>query len=236
MKNNIATMARIGGVLYVIIIAGGIFAEAYVRNRLVVPGDIAATAATILANEGLWRVGIATNMVMLMCAVPLAMILYVLLRPVNRPLALLAAFFNLVSIAIEALGNLNLVSALHLVEGSNYLSAFEPQQLQGLAYLSIQLHGACYNISLVFFGLNCLFWGILIYRSRFFPRIIGLLLVLCAICYVVNSFSWLLAPGLAATLFPVILLPCLVAELALCLWLLVKGVDVVQWEQAVAQA
>ncbi len=95
-------LARAGGVLYLIMIVVGIFDEAFVKGRIVVPGDATATAANLSLMESLWRFGIAGEMLMCMCTVVLALILYVLLRPVSRDLALLATFFGLIATAVEA--------------------------------------------------------------------------------------------------------------------------------------
>ncbi|HUM46443.1 MAG TPA: DUF4386 domain-containing protein [Chitinophagales bacterium] len=225
--------ARTGGVLYLVIIVVGLFNELFIRNELLVSGDATATANNIMASEQLWRIGFAGSIVMLMCAIPLALSMFVLLRPVSSNIALLAVFFNLVSIAIEAVSDLNIFAALFPLSGAQYLKAFEPDQLSALSYLTFRLHSSGYNISLVFFGMNCLFWGYLIYKSGYFPKIIGVLLMLCALCYVTNSFAWFLAPEFAAMLIPGILVPCLIAELSLCLWLMVKGVNVSKWKMQV---
>src|SRR5439155_20085885 len=121
--------ARIGGVLYLIIIVVGLFGEAFVRDRIIVSGDATATAANIRSMESLWRFGIAAEFFLLICAVGLTLIFYVLLRPVSRELALLAAFFNLVSIAVEAASDLNLAAALFPLGNAGYLKAFAPEQL-----------------------------------------------------------------------------------------------------------
>ena len=184
-----------------------------------------------MASEQLWRIGFSGSLIMLVCAIPLALIMYVLLRPVSRNIALLAVFFNLVSIAVEALNNLNMFAALFPLGSSDYLKAFEPQQLHVLAYYSLRMHTSGYNISLIFFGMNCFFWGYLIFKSGYFPKILGVLLIICSVCYVTNSFAWFLAPKFAATLIPGILVPCLVAELSVCLWLIVKGVNVTKWDE-----
>ena len=223
--------ARIGGVLYLIIIVAGLFGELFVRSNLIVSDDATATANNIMASEQLWRIGFAGSLIMLVCAIPLALIIYVLLSPVSRNIALLAVFFNLVSIAVEALNNLNSFAALFPLGSSDYLKAFEPQQLHVLAYHSLRMHTSGYNISLIFFGMNCFFWGYLIFKSGYFPKILGVLLIICSVCYVTNSFAWFLAPKFAATLIPGILVPCLVAELSFCLWLLVKGVNVPKWNK-----
>ena len=238
MNSNIKTAetspqiyARIGGVLYLIIIVIGLFTEIFVRSKLIMSEDVTSTANNILASEQLWRIGFAGSLIMLLCAIPLALIMYVLLRPVSRNIALLAVFFNLVSIAVEALNNLNIFAALFPLGSSDYLKAFELNQLHVLAYLTLKLHSSGYNISLIFFGMNCLFLGYLIFKSGYFPKILGVLLIICALCYVTNSFAWFLAPKFAAMLIPGILVPCFIAEASVCLWLIVKGVNVLKWKE-----
>jgi hypothetical protein len=223
--------ARIGGVLYLIIIVAGGFAEGFVRSDLVVSGDATATANNILASESVWRIAFAGELTMYVCAVSLALILYVLLRPVNRNIALLAAFFNLISIAIEGINALSNLAALLLLRGADYLKVFEPRQLQALALLSLDLHKYGFGISLVFFGFTCLMLGYLIFNSRYFPRTLGVLLIIASLCYLTNSFALFLAPAFEAMIFPSVLLPAFIAELSLCLWLIVKGVNVRKWEE-----
>ena len=222
--------ARIGGVLYLIIIVVGIFGEAFVRNRLVVSGDATATAERIRASEFLWRVGIAGELLLLICAVALALIFYVLLRPVSRNLALLAAFFNLVSIALEAAASLHLLATLFPLGNASYLRVLDPKQLDALAYLSIKSHEYGFGVSLIFFGCVCLVLGYLIFRSGYLPKVLGVLMQIAGLSYLTNSFALILSPSLAHRLFPAILLPALVGEASLCLWLLAKGVNVSKWK------
>ena len=225
-----AVLARIGGVLYLIIIIAGLFGEAFLRDRLIVSGDATATAESIRSAEALWRLGIAGNLVHLSCAVGLALILYILLRPISRSLALLAAFFELVSICIESVSKVFLAVPL-LVQGSaGYLASFDAGQLHVLAYLSIRLHGYGFTISLIFFGCACVVLGYLIFRSGYLPRWVGVLMQIAGVCYVTNSFALVLAPAVADRLFPAILIPCFVGEASLCLWLIAKGVNVEKWQ------
>lgn len=217
--------ARIGGALYLIIIAIGASGELFIRNRLVVRGDPGATAGKIRESEHLWRAGIAGEIVLLICAVMLTLILYRLLAPVGRDLALMVVFFNLVSIAVEAAASLSLVKTLFPLADASYLAALEPQQLHALAYFSIRAHGYGFGSALIFFGAACLFLGTLIYRSGYLPRPIGVLIQIAGLCYLINSFALILSPPLAGLLFPAILLPPFVAETSLCLWLLIRGVN-----------
>lgn len=159
------------------------------------------------------------------------MILYVLLKPVNKNIALLAAFFRLMHVAIYGVTGLTNVVVLLLLSGRAYLTAFQPNQLHALALLFIRLHGDGYDLAVVFFGFHCLFIGYLIFKSSYFPRILGVLLIAAFLSYLVNSFAGFLAPSFQAMLFPVILLPVLVAEGGLTLWLIVKGVDMAKWEE-----
>jgi hypothetical protein len=226
------TYARIGGLLYLIIIVAGILGELFVRGRIVVPGDAAATVHNIMASQSLWRVGIAGDLIMHVCDIPLMWIFYLLLRPVSGNLALLAMLFNLIQTAVLVANKLNLLTPLFLSGDAEYLKAFEPRQLQALAYISLRSHDHGFGVGLIFFGCTCLVLGSLIFKSGYLPRALGVLMQIAGLSYLTNSFALLLAPGLAARLFPGILVPSFIAELSLCLWLLVKGVDVPGWEAA----
>ena len=226
--------ARIGGVLYLIIIVIGLFGEAFVRDRLIVSGDAAATAANIMSHESLWRFHIAAELFLLICAVALLWILFALLRPVSKGLALLAAFFNLVSIGIEAATTMYLLEALFPLGNAAYLKAFTPEQLDALASLSLKSHGYGFGVSLLFFGCLCLIVGYLIFKSGYLPKTIGVLMQIAGVCYLTNSFALILSPAVANRLFPAILVPAFIGEASLCLWLLVRGVKVEKWEKASA--
>lgn len=225
--------ARLGGILYLIIIVTGLFGEAFVRDRLVVSGDATATASNIMASQMLWRVGIAGDLLMHVCDVPLMLVFYVLLRPVNKNLALLAVLFNVVQTAALVAYKLTLLVALFLLGSADYLKAFEPHQLHALMYLSVKSDGYGFGIGLIFFGFECLVLGYLIFSSGYFPRILGVLMQVAGLCYLTNSTALLLAPGFAAMIFPAILVPAFIAESSFCLWLIVKGVNVPKWEERV---
>ena len=224
-------LSRIGGVLYLIIIVIGLYCEAFVRERLVVSGDAAATAANIRSQESLWRFGIAAELFLLICAVVLAVIFYVLLRPVSRDLALLATAFNLVSIAMEAAYALHLIATLFPLGNAGYLKAFGPEQLDALASLSAKSHGYGFGVALIFFGCFCLVCGYLIFRSGYLPKTVGVLMQIAGLSYLINSFALVLSPSVANQMYPAILIPAFIGEASLCLWLLVKGVNVERWNR-----
>jgi hypothetical protein len=226
------TYTRIGGLLYLFIIVAAGFGELFVRNRLIVWGDAAATAGNILGAETLFRVGLAGELLTCVCDVALAMILYVLLRPVSRNLALLAAFFRLAFVGIYSVSKLFEIAALVALGGADALRALEPPQLHDLAYASLRVHSLGYGASLLFFGACCVLFGHLIHRSGYLPRVIGILLAIAGYGYVAFSLAQVLSPAFAArALFPWVFPLAFVAELTLCLWLLVKGVDMPTWNE-----
>ena len=223
--------ARSGGALYLIIIAFGMFAEGFVSGKLIVSGDAAATAHNILASPSLWGMSSVANLIIPVLAVPLLMIEYLLLRPVDRNLALLALLFNIVSLAVESVSKLFLLAVLSPLEGAQYLQAFSPQQLQALSFLAYKSHDVAFNIALIFFGCTCLVNGYLIFRSGYLPRVVGLLMQVAGAAYLTACFAALFAPGFYDRIFPVILLPPFIGESSFCLWLLLKGVDVAEWKR-----
>ena len=229
-------VARVGGMLYLIIIALGALGESMVRGRIVVSGNATATAANLRSMEWLWRLGVAGEVVLLTCATALALILYILLRRVSRDLALAAVFFNLVCVAIEGVAAVSLAAALLPLATAPYLNAFAPEQINAMAMLSVQSHTTGFGIALIFFGVECVILGYLIYRSGYMPRSIGVLMEIAGVCYIINSFAVLLSPPLSSWLFPTILIPSLIAELSLALWLLAKGVNAEKWDQHIDSA
>jgi hypothetical protein len=190
-------LARIAGAFYLINVVGGAFAIGYVQARLLTP-DPATTAANIQAHQLLYRSGLAVHVVVTVTNVPLALIFYELFEVVNRRVALLAAFFILVGTAIEAAGLLNQFAPLILLGNQPDASAFSTAQLQALASLPGHLSHVDYTIYTVFFGLDILCLSYLLFRSRFVPRAIAVLLAVDGLAYLAYSFSDFLAPSLAA--------------------------------------
>jgi hypothetical protein len=179
-----------------------------------------------------WRLGIVGDLVMHLLDVPLIVILYYLLKPVDRLLALVATVANVVQTAVLAANKLTLVVPLLLLQKSGDIPASTWEATLG--FLAIRLHGYGFGIGLLFFGVACLVRGYLVFRSTYFPRTLGVLLALAGLAYLVNSVALLLAPSVAAALFPAILAPALVGEGAFCLWLLVKGVNQSAWKRRLA--
>jgi hypothetical protein len=209
--------------LYLLIIVFGIFSEAYIRSGLIVRGDPTATVANILAAKSLFRIGFAADSVMLLSDVAIAVLFYVLLKPVSKTLALTAAAFRLTQAAVLGFNLLNYYAPMLLLGGTEYAAAFEPDQLNAMVMLFLDMHSHGYDLGLLFFGISMLILGRLVIRSGFLPRILGYGLIAAAVVYLAGSLTRFLLPAYSQYIAPVYIV-CLIAELSFCLWLLVKGV------------
>ena len=223
-------LARIAGVFYLIITACALFAYLYVRGQVIVPGDMARTAANFLGHEQLYRTGFSAAVIVVICNPPMGLILYELLKVVNPRLALLALVFIIISTTIEAVNLFNYITPLFTLTLPEYRGAFDPDELQALARGPIRLFGYAFSVSLTFFGVFCALNGCLILRSKFLPAVLGLLMIVAGVTYWINSFQLFLALPI-----PYIQWVTLIAELSLALWLLVVGVNEAKW-RARAQA
>ena len=167
-ETNLASIqkyARVAGILFLLTLVFGFFGEAYAPGKFIAAGDAAATARNIMNSPGLYRLGFASYLIEALCDVALAWIFYVLLRPVNRDLALLSAFFGLVSTAVYAVAELFYFAALIILRNATALAAFSPEQLNALALLSLKISANCGWIFLAFYGVPSVLRGYLIYRS-----------------------------------------------------------------------
>src|SRR5919199_5120052 len=223
--------AKVAGVIWLIVAILAPFAEFFVRQRLIVPGNVAATADNIVASESLFRAGFASDLVVFVIEVGLAAVLFVLFRPVSPILALVMSFARLAMVTILGLNLLNMFTALQLLTGPEYAAAFDQPQLQSLAYVFLNAQSYGYALGMAFFGLHLGVLGYLVYRSGFLPRILGILMVLSALGYLADSFTGFLVPQYSDTLAVVVVVTALIGELPLTLWLLVKGVNVERWRE-----
>jgi Domain of unknown function (DUF4386) len=223
-------LARVAGAFYLIITACALFAYLYVRGQVIVDGDMAKTAANFLAREQLYRMGLAAAVIVVICNLPMGFILFELLKVVNPRLALLALVFIIASTTLEAVNLFNYIEPLFTFSLPEYVRAFDPEELQALARGPIRMFAYAFSVSLTFFGVYCALIGFLIFRSKFFPRILGLLMIVAGVIYWINSFRLFLA-------LPIPYLPwvTLVSELSLALWLVVVGVNEAKWRAQVGQ-
>jgi hypothetical protein len=235
MNENLSSpraTARWAGLLYLINAACGLWAEVFVRGKVIVSGDAAATAANILANQTMYRSGFAADLVSMVMELLIALLFYQLFRPVSRTLAIGMVLFRLIWVAIFATVALTHIAPLLLLDGT--LKGLDPATAQALAYFSLRLHGQGYDAALIFFGVDCLLIGLLILRSSFLPKFLGGLLGVAGLCYLANSSIGFLAPALGHQFGMWLLLPCAAAEYALILWLLIVGVNPTKWKQQLA--
>jgi Domain of unknown function (DUF4386) len=224
------TLARIAGSLYLIIIVAGAFAIGYVPAALVVAGDAAATVHNIQTHELLYRLGLVAHVVILPANVLLAVILYDLFKVVNRRLALLVLVFTVVGTAVEAANVLTQFTPLVLLEGGRSVSTLTADQLQAQVSTPLALQAIGYNVSQVFYDGYLLCAAYLIFRSTFLPRALGVVLAIGGLSYLTYNFADFLSPRVAAQLVP-LLAPGGIAEIALMLWLLLVGVNVLKWQE-----
>ena len=215
---------RFAGLLYVLVSIPGIFALVYVPSKLIVDGNATVTANNIVAHEMLFRVGIACNLISQILFMWVALALYDLLKGVNRRHASLMLGLIVVSLPIMLLNELNAIAALILVRGADFLSLFEKPQRDALAMLFLNLHGYGFDIVAIFWGLWLFPLGLLVYRSGFIPRILGILLMLNCFTFPVNSFTSLLLPQYGDIVSRWVK-PFSFAELMFMFWLVVMGAE-----------
>jgi len=225
------TYARIGGILYLLIIGLGIFYEVIVRDSIIVPGDASATMASLKENDFFWRLGIVAEFLSSIIGFGLILIMYKLTKPVNKDLAMLAAFFNLSAATIQTVYIIQLVEVLFPIGTSEYLQAFTTEQLGAMVSLSMKSHVFGFGIALLMFGPYFLITGFLIYKSNYLPKFIGILYILSGVGYLINSFMLILAPQLSGIVFMIIVLPVFIGEISLALTLLIRGVNEVEWKK-----
>lgn len=218
--------ARMGGFCWFMCFLTSIY-PMIISGRLIVAGDPAATAANLLSNETLFRLGTASLLVSTAFHVGATLFVYEVLKPVNRSLSLLAAFFSLVACAVGAFSCVFDLVPFILLKGAPYLTtAFTVDQLQALTLMFLKVRVQANDIALSLFGLHCFGVGYLVFRSTFMPRIIGVLMLMAGV-------GWLtfLLPPVAQSLAPFNMMPGAFGEVSLALWLLLKGVNVQRWNE-----
>jgi hypothetical protein len=222
-------MARWGGALFLATIVGGVVAQGFLSDRLVVAGDAAATARNIVANQNVVRAAFAIFMIEMACQIATTAVLYELLMPVDRSLARTAAVFGYVGSGIKILSRVFFYAPLFVLGGSSYLSAFSPEQLEAIAYLLIRINSQGAGTACIFFGVSTMVAGYLMLRASFLPRVLGVL-------GVTGGAGWLafVYPPLGSRLFMPIALFALIGCAVTIGWLLVRGVDERKWYETAA--
>jgi hypothetical protein len=215
--------AKVVGFVYLFAMATSIFAELYARGQLIVPGDVVETARNIMAHERLFRLSIACHVITFAADVALITALYVVLRPVNRNLALFAAFLRMIETSVGVTAALHGFDVLRFLSGAEYLRVFEADRLQALARLSRSAHGAGLNVCFVFLGLGSTVFGYLWFKSGYIPKALAALGVFASLLLATTSFVLIIFPELAKILSRAYMAPIFVFEVTTGLWLLFKG-------------
>ena len=223
--------ARMAGVFQLLEALTATFGEVIVLGKLVVAGNAAATAANILGHERLFWLGFASSLIGVAFHIAWALLIYVLLKPVNRSLSLLAAFFVLVCCAMQALTSLLYLAPLLILQGGSSLTGFTAEQLQSSALMFLKLNTYAFEIDLVFFGFWCILTGYLIFRSTFLPRILGVLVAISGLGWVTYLY-----PPLAHHLGTFTVAASALGEIPMELWLIVMGVNVQRWKEQASAA
>jgi hypothetical protein len=221
------TAAKVAGVSLLVLMISGICNNFFISPGIIIHGDAVKTAHNIAASETLFRFGAVCGLIMFNCDVVEALALYVLLKPVNKSLALLGTFWRLGNAFIG--GSVAVVSfyILRLADNPDYLAAFNPKQLQSLMMLFINTNEDSF-IELIFFSFGMVVHGYLLFRSKYVPRILSGLYFFAAIVLLLSAFILIVFPKAAAVISPAFILPDFVAELSFALWLTFKGVNIPQ--------
>jgi Domain of unknown function (DUF4386) len=220
--NSTKNTARLAGALYLVNAVTGFFSIVYVPSRLVVAGNAAATARNILASETLFRAGIVSELI---CAAEFIFVLWALYRllgGVNKTHASLMVILGLVFVPIMLVNALNEIAALTLLGRADFLSVFDQPQREALAMLFLDLHRYGFVVGWIL-GLWLFPFGVLVFKSGFLPRILGVLLIAAGFGYLADSLTPLLLPSYANLVGRLAAIPLTLGEPAMILWLLIMG-------------
>ena len=230
-KTSPQVYARTAGLLYLIVIVAGIIGQMVISGKIIVKDDAVTTAANILAHKDLFQFGLTVYLIEMACQIAQATLFYILLKPASRNIALLALIFSLIGCTIKTLSRLFYIAPSLVLGDSQYLSVFNAEQLQALALLLLNINDLGTSIAVAFFGISTTMNGYLIFQSTYLPRFLGILSM-------IGGLGWLtfLYPPLGNQLFPYIIFIALIGSVLSILWLLIKGVNVEQWNRRIVES
>ncbi len=224
MNNDIRNKARLTGVLYLLVIVFAGFSQGYVRGTLFIPSDPQATLVNITSSEALFRLGLVSDLLAFMLDAVISILLYQLLKSVNKTVAAITSAFRLLAHpAIASLNLLNHYMALQAASGGGFMSNLGIEQQEAWTMLFMNAHNAGYLLAGAFFGIHCFLLGILLYRSAFFPKVFGILMIVAAGGYLLETFGNFMFPGNELILANIVGFSAAIGEVSLTLYLLVKG-------------
>jgi uncharacterized protein DUF4386 len=225
-------LARMAGACQLLEAITATFGQVIVLHRFTVSGNAAATAANILAHERLFWWGFAGLILAVILHLAWAFLMYELLKVVNRRISILATFVMIIGVAMLAVTALFYIAPLVILQGGGSLTALTAPQLQALAAAFLRLNAYAFDLHTVFFGVWCVLTGYLIFKARFLPKVLGILLT-------VSGLAWMLylSPPFAVSVFPFIAAASAIGEIPLELWLIIVGLNEARWrEQAAVSA
>ena len=225
--NSPQKTARVAAFVFIVIFGLGMSAELFIRPGMIVPGDAATTVANIAASESLFRLSLVSDLIRQIFMMLLPLVLFKLLKPVNKNIALLMVIFALIGVPITLLNELNHGAVLLLSSGADSLPAFEADQLHAhvMFFLDLREYGTFIP---QIFSFWLLLQGYLVFKSGFLPRILGILLMIGGLCYPIQAVLFFLVPNFDAMIFGLF---AFIGEVLFYLWLLIKGVNVQEWEK-----
>lgn len=232
LETNPNRAARLAGLLYVLIALIGPFAIMIMPTTVFTFGDAAANAASMAENEGLLRLGILADMAIIVMEVFVTAILYALFKTVSGTAAMVALTARFGMVVVMVLNLINYLMPLHLLSGAEYLSSFSPEQVQSLALIFVEAHEFGVYAWQIFFGVHLLALGWLIMKSRYFPWIIGLMAFVGSFGYSLQAVEKFVVPGQELLVLVVngLLVVVSLGEVALGLWMLIRGINAKAWE------
>lgn len=231
-RTNVQAYARMAGLLFIVTIVAGSFGEGYAPVKLIVANDAAATVASLKANDMLYRLSFAAYLVEALCDVAIAVLFYLLLKPVSRGLAMFTVFLGLLSTALYAACEIFYFGLPQLLlRDSDYLKTFTPEQINTLILLSLKLFNYGAGLFLIFYGTGWIIRGVLMIRSGYLPKLLGVLMIVGGLGFVARTLVQVLAPQYST---PYLLFAMAPGGILLALWLVIRGVNVAKWEARTA--
>ena len=222
--NSVKKTAHVTGILYLVIFFANLFVFIFVSGSLNVAGDAATTTDNIQASESLYRSGVVSYLIVFLSEIGTTILLYKLLTPVNKTLAMVMMTTRLMQAAVHAANLINFIFPLILLNGGDYLTSFAPDQINSLVLLFTDVHYYGVLVSEAFFAVSLFLLGYLVYKSELFPGILGIMLAIAGAGYVLDSFGIFLMPQHQALFANIMIAPAIIAELSFTLWLLIKGI------------
>ncbi len=218
--------------LFLLTILGGVFAQGFVAERLINFSDAAATANNIVTHKGQFQLGFTVYLIEMVSSIATTALWYLLLRPVSQPIALTAAFIDLAGGIIKSVARVFYIAPLWVLgmastSGNHALPGFTPEQLQSTALILLRANDTGAATALAFFGFSTTLNGYLIFRSHFLPRWLGVLGMICGLCWLLYLY-----PPLGRSTFGITAIFGLLSSVAMILWLLIRGVDEKKWRSA----